>query len=230
MANWLPGTRAKQLDMALAWKTQLTLHAVNWNVPPEAVSDFSAAFELAQNIFENAIVNGRTPALTAECERLFNAMIAIMRDIKNRYFRSPPLLDEDFVALFLNMPDTTKTTVPAPVAKPAMEISYMGTHSVNMYLSAAVNSPPDPHLSEWGFRIYYGIMPIIGEANAEKHELTQVPVSGEDLPFSKFTRRKKDRMEFDPRDSGKRVYFCAQYENSKGDKGPWGEMYDALIT
>ncbi|GHT64941.1 hypothetical protein FACS1894110_05660 [Spirochaetia bacterium] len=46
----------------------------------------------------------------------------------------------------------------------------------------------------YGYRVYYGILPAGGAAmetaTGVKRELLKAPVSGEELPFSKFTRRK----------------------------------------
>jgi hypothetical protein len=59
-------------------------------------------------------------------------------------------------------------------------------------------------------------------ATGVKHELIQTLTSGEQLPFSKFTRRKKELFDFTQKDSGKTVYFCVRYENAKGEPEPWG--------
>jgi hypothetical protein len=57
----------------------------------------------------------------------------------------------------------------------------------------------------------------------------RIPKGGEDLPFSKFTRRKKELMDFAQEDSGKTAYFCIRYENAKGEPGHWGPMFNAVI-
>jgi hypothetical protein len=46
---------------------------------------------------------------------------------------------------------------------------------------------------------------------------------------SVFTRKKRCRFDFSEDDRGKTVYFCAHYENAKGDVGPWGPIVSALI-
>jgi hypothetical protein len=81
--------------------------------------------------------------------------------------------------------------------------------------------------SNHGVRIYWGVM---GTAAAtDKFRLTEVPLNGEDLPHSVFTRRKKYRFDFLEEDRGKTVYFCLRYENSKGEAGPWGSVISAII-
>jgi hypothetical protein len=66
-------------------------------------------------------------------------------------------------------------------------------------------------------------------ATGTKGELLKVPVAGEELPHSKFTRRKKELFDFAQEDSGKRAYFCVRYENAKGEPGPQGPVFSAVI-
>jgi hypothetical protein len=54
-------------------------------------------------------------------------------------------------------------------------------------------------------------------------------ISGEELPHSRFTRRKKELFDFPQEDRGKTIYFCVRYENAKGEPGPWGPIFSAVI-
>jgi hypothetical protein len=56
-----------------------------------------------------------------------------------------------------------------------------------------------------------------------------VPSAGEELPFSRFTKRRRERLDFDAADSGKTAYFCIRLENAKGEPGPWGALFSAVI-
>jgi hypothetical protein len=81
--------------------------------------------------------------------------------------------------------------------------------------------------------VYWGVMPTGGAtveaATGSKRELMKAPVTGSELPHSKFTRRKRELFDFAGDDSGKTVYFCIQYENAKGDQGPWGPLFSSII-
>jgi hypothetical protein len=78
-------------------------------------------------------------------------------------------------------------------------------------------------------RIFWGIM---GEpTEKDRFRLSTPPVTGNDLPHSVFTQRKKYRFDFDG-DSGKTVWFCLRYENKKGGKegeGSFGPLFSAII-
>jgi hypothetical protein len=116
----------------------------------------------------------------------------------------------------------------------AAQLSTSVIHTIDLRLSPKPGSLPDIYEKDYGFRIYYGIMPHGGasteEAASTKHYLMQPPASGDELPLSFFTHRKRHRVTFDAHDRGKTAYFCVQYENSKGDKGIWSSVSDFIIT
>jgi hypothetical protein len=55
------------------------------------------------------------------------------------------------------------------------------------------------------------------------------PAKVEDLSNSSFTTRTPYTFVFTSDKQGQRVYFCLRWENSKGDKGPWGALTSAVI-
>jgi hypothetical protein len=78
-------------------------------------------------------------------------------------------------------------------------------------------------------RIYYGLTGTPTENFPLR--VTNPSKTGKDLPRLFFARRKKERLDFDG-ESGNTVYFCLQYENSKGGeegKGPFGPFLSAVI-
>jgi hypothetical protein len=94
--------------------------------------------------------------------------------------------------------------------------------------TAAWGIPPDAR-SDYGVRIYYGLS---GEpTEARRFRAAPSSKTGRDLPESLFTRRKKERFDFDG-ESGKTAYFCLQYETPSGGdagKGPFGPILSAVI-
>jgi hypothetical protein len=140
------------------------------------------------------------------------ALTAKMRDIKKRYFYVPPLTDADLISLGPKVPDTTYTPSGRPTAQ--VKIIYV------------TGNPADP--ANKGFRIWYSVSappgmaatvnPVefsrSGNSQAENLPRTadfqQPPANPDDLRKSFYTKRKKDLIEFDFGDSGKRVYFAVQ--------------------
>ncbi|MDR1930284.1 MAG: hypothetical protein LBQ44_06590, partial [Treponema sp.] len=78
-----------------------------------------------------------------------------------------------------------------------------------------------------------GIMPPGGatleQAASVKHYLMAPPEDGEGLRHYRFTRRKRERIEFDAAESGMTAWVCCRYENQKGWTGRWGPPVSAVI-
>jgi hypothetical protein len=232
-SNWLPGRRENQLAMAKNWLTVLGTQADTWNIPAAEVTEFQTLTTAAATALDAAQSSERTPVITANCKAAFDTLVVKMRFIKSRYFLSPPLTDADIISLELKPKDTTHTPVPPPTAQAEADISRPGVHLLELHLRPVSGAPPDPHRSDYGYRIYHGVLPPGGAsvemATGTKRELLKAPVSGDELPHSRFTRRKKELYDFPAEDSGKTVFFCVRYENAKGESGPWGPLFSSVI-
>ena len=91
----------------------------------------------------------------------------------------------------------------------------------------AGTEPPDSRW-DYGFALYKGVMPH-GEATLEqaagvRHYLMNEPLSGDELPCYRFTRRKTELLDFAAEESGMTAFFCVRYENQKGGHGSWGPV------
>jgi hypothetical protein len=49
------------------------------------------------------------------------------------------------------------------------------------------------------------------------------------LVNSSFDTRTPFTLEFDDAERGHTVYFCLRWENTRGEKGPWGEIVSAIV-
>jgi hypothetical protein len=156
------------------------------------------------------------------------------RFIKKHYLLVPPLTPRDLATLLLDQADDTWSPIGAPPGQPAITITYPGGPHVLMVRLAPLpgTEPPDSR-GDHGFALYLGVMPQGGatleQAAGIKHYLMQEPRSGEELLHLRFTRRKKEPVNFDASESGMTAYFCAHYENGKGQVGNWGPVASAII-
>ncbi|MDR2537207.1 MAG: hypothetical protein LBC46_02765 [Treponema sp.] len=216
--DWLPGTRNAIIAMVKAWLTMFLTKLQLWGIPSEVSENLSALASKADDALTTAKNEfTRTPVATAQCKEAFDALTDAMRDVKRRYFLSPPLIDSDYVALGLKPPDTTHTASRVPTAQVQVETFLVGRHELGVRFIYVTGSPDDPENK--GYRIWYSVL-----AQGETP-----PASPEDLRKSFFTQRKKDVIQFDFEDSGKIAYFAVQVENSSGKQGPWGPIVSALI-
>ena len=228
--DWFPASRILILIMARVWENILALKGVLWNIPADLLTEFHNLLMAAQAAFDAATPSERTPVLTARMNEAFDKLEACMRYIKDRYFKQPPLLDEDLVSLLLRPKDDTLTPIPCPESRPLIFISYTGYNTIVLNITVMPGESP-PY--ECHIELFRGIMPQGGatleEAAGPKRYLMRPPSSGDNLFKLVDTNRKREKISFPPEEGGKIAYFCARYVNEKGEAGPWGPVAAAVI-
>ena len=223
--DWLPSKREDQLGTAKIWDQIFAANQDKWNfVPDEMKTRLSSAVNAAD--MEISIPPGeRNPVSNQRLKTAFAELVAVMRDIKKRYFYNPPLTDADLVSLGLTPKDTIPTSILPPDMPAIADIMFPASEIVELCKIRAVGANADSR-APYGVRIYYGVLGSPDEA--DRFRMTQRPKAGIDLPLSVFTRRKSHRFNFAGR-SGNEVFFCLRYENSKGEAGPWGKLISGFI-
>jgi hypothetical protein len=216
--------------MAKNWSAILTAKSASWNVPAAELTQLDALAAAAGTILDKAQSSERTTVITAQCKAAFEDLTGKMRFVKNHFFLIPPLTDTDLISLGLKPRDTIHTPVPPPAEQAEADVLRPGVHLLELILRVIGGASLR---SGTGFRVYWGVMPpggaTVESATGSKRELMKAPTAGEELPFSRFTKRKRERFDFDGADSGKTAYFCIRLENAKGEAGPWGALFSAVI-
>jgi hypothetical protein len=149
---------------------------------------------------------------------------ALVRPFVNQYLRFPPVADEDRLAMGIPNRDTKPTRVLPPASQAEADMMFPGIHLLELVKIRKVGTLSDDPRSDYGVSIHIGIL----DAVHGKWRITAVPATGEDMPYAVFTREKKLLLDLDG-ESGKTVYLCLRYENSKGEAGPFGPILHAVI-
>jgi hypothetical protein len=227
--NWLPGTREAQLNMAQVWLTVIPIRGSGWSIPAPELQELTACVSNAAAILQTALSGDRTHTITTECQRLFGELVAKMRFIKDRYFKTPPLMDEDYTALLLKVPDTTRSPRGDPKAQMTAEIRRSGTNMLILAYRYAEGTEhlADPH-TDVSRQVRSGLLPPPGITPVGT-DLTKVPTTPEELPDVFDTKRKTDYIYFPPGSSGKTAYFEIRIHNGKSGYGPWCPMFSAVV-
>jgi len=232
-SDWMPSSRTGQLSMAKKWDSYMTdQRAAAWGVPTDLRADFISAVNEADHALSIAMTSDRTAAINTAVRVSFGKMVDVMRDLRRRHFFMPPLTEVDWVSLEMRLPDTTITPIGPPTSVVTAEITYPHKNALSLRIV-----PIDGHRyddrADWGFRIYFGVLPHTGDVSEEmlieRQYLRRQPQNPEELTASHFTRRKRDLIDFPYDNSGKQCFICVRYENGKGDKGPWGPMVNSFI-
>jgi hypothetical protein len=234
MPDWYPGSRDEQLHLVNTWLSVFQTKAAQWNIPLANLNGLTAARDYALAILAVVKSGERTPASVVQCNGAFKEMETEARFIKKHYLLLPPLTPADFSTLLLPLPDETQTPVGPPPGQPVLTLTYPGgPHLLAVHLASLPGTEPPDSRGDYGSALYRGIMPQGGatleQAAGVKHYLMQIPLSGDELLHYRFTRRKREPVDFAASESGMTAYFCARYENQKGFVGSWGPVVSAII-
>jgi hypothetical protein len=232
--DWYPRSRDGQIHLVETWLSVFQVKAAEWNIPPARVTDLTAALAAAKEILAVVKSGERTAVSVVQCNEAFRELEAEARFIKKHFLLIPPLTLADYAALLLPLPDETHTPVPPPSGQPVLTITYPGGPHVQMiHLAPLPGTEPPDSRGDYGYALYRGIMPQGGatleQAASVKHYLMKPPLSGDELLHYRFTRRKKEPVDFDASESGMTACFCSRYENGKGEAGKWGPVVSAII-
>jgi hypothetical protein len=227
--DWLPTSRSGQLNMAKVWTTALNAKKAAWNVPQTVIDELQPLITSAETIFGQLESPDRTSVITAEANRVFGGLAAHMRFIKDRYFKSPPLVNEDYTSLLLNIPDMTRTPRGDPRAQTTAEIRRSGTDMLILAYKYAEGTEhlADPH-TDISKQLRWGLLPPHGDTPAGT-DLTKAPTDPLELPNVIDTHRKTDIINFPVGSSGKTAYFCVRLHNGKSGYGPWCPIFQAIV-
>jgi hypothetical protein len=199
-----------------------------WGIPAAQITELSGLTVTADTALAHAMSSERTHAVTVACKMAFNALVNKMRFFKKHYFLVPPLTPVDLARLGFKE-SNPPSPIPTPESQPTADLSFPGIHLVELQDIRPIGGPPPDPRGNYGARIHYGLSGTPTENFPFR--VTGTPKTGKDLPKSFFTRRKKERFDFDG-ESGNTVYFCLQYEKATGGekgKGPFGPILSAVI-
>jgi hypothetical protein len=140
-----------------------------------------------------------------------NEFRPIYRQLYSSFLKASPFVtDEDLISM--DMPPRHTGSHPSPVAKKAPE--YYDDTSVHRQIGIHIKGakPEGQH----GVEVCWAI-------------LDSPPTTIEELTHSSFVTRSPLILSFDENQRGKKVFFCLRWENTRGEKGPWSDIFSAII-
>ncbi|MDR2627946.1 MAG: hypothetical protein LBC40_07935 [Dysgonamonadaceae bacterium] len=200
------------LSYVLANLSRFAIPGYSYESLQAKVTEFRTAQEKAEN--PNA---GKADKLV-RTEKAADVRKAT-RSFVNQYLRyNPAVTDEDRVKLGLTVPDPAPTPAPLPVTWPVVRRIDSGTIMRLKLIyrdSQTADSRAKPDHTN-GAEICYVIRDT-------------PPTSTDDLIHSVFSTHSPYTFIFDEPQRGKTIWFRLRWENTRGQKGPWSELYSAII-
>jgi hypothetical protein len=222
--DWVPSNHEALFNQATATTQFLTIPVLDrMGISGASQTWYSSDF---YNVFRtyvsaySAWLNpaNRTPAKTAAFLEAEVAFKKIYRKLYTGYIKNNPLVtDEDLVNMGMpkhssggrtpSIPPTDLVEATVDTSKPGMIIIHYRTKN-----SSSTAKPRSVH----GVEIVHAI-------------LDKAPKDWSELIHSSSDTRTPAQLVFSGEYRGKTVYFALRWENSIGKKGPWSEIYNAII-
>jgi hypothetical protein len=181
-------------------------------------------FTPALDAFETAFTDWKDPAertqtktiKLAEAEEAFKAAY---RKLYTGFLRESPLVtDDDLNSMGLPRRSSGRTPAPVPQDYPDADVdtSHLRRVTIHFYEDTGAHRKAKPagvHGAEIRWQVFD----------------TQQEVHLDELINSSFDTNSPLTLEFNDRQRGKVLYFALRWENTRGEKGPFGPILNAII-
>ncbi|MDR2362393.1 MAG: hypothetical protein LBD91_06645 [Prevotellaceae bacterium] len=144
----------------------------------------------------------------------------LRQDIKEFLMFNRHVTDEDRDNLGLPIHDTKPTPIPPPAYEPEITFTTPSPAILEIHIRAK---------NEVGRAKPYGVHGAEVKWLLATSPDAPPPVDWDELLHSSFATRSPLRMTFNGYDRGKRLFFAARWENNRGEKGPWTEIFSAIV-
>ena len=189
-----------------AWGIDAAWHTGSFK---PACTEWNLAWEKYENpATRTTLITAAKKEKRTAYEKMLMILIANLRS-------NTRLTDDERRALGIHIRDTKPTPTPAPTSFPvvAIDTSMMRRLTISFRDSATKSAakPKGVHGAEIKWLI-----------------VSEKPLV-EDLINSAFDTRTPYTLEFADDQRGKTVWVCLRWENTRGEKGPWGDMESAIV-
>jgi hypothetical protein len=188
-----------------------------FNIPTEALPPLQTqltAYEVAFAAVQ-APNHGKVDVLTKnEARDALKSSVRVF--VKACLTCNPAVSDADRENMGLPLHDGTRKPAPVPAMIPELELDSAVIRQITVHFKDAGSGKRGKPAHVHGV-----------ELRRELPDATPSSVNG--LKSSAFDTASPYTFKFDDPDRGKALYICPRWENNKGDKGPWGEIYKAIV-
>ena len=158
----------------------------------------------------------RTPVITAtkrdtrtEYEKILMILVANLRS-------NTRVTNDDRRAMGIHIRDTKPTPAPVPTTYPILAIDTATARRLTINFRDSASSSAAKPKGVHGAEIKW----LIADERPTVEQLTN----------STFDTRTPYTLVFTDEQRAKTVWICARWENTRGEKGPWGDMENAIVT
>ncbi|MDR3269179.1 MAG: hypothetical protein LBT83_08960 [Tannerella sp.] len=208
-------------DALLIWLNNLLPYVkenlARFGITPDDTTELNIATGLLADANAKADAPNAGKADRLDRKAKATNVIRIARMFVNMFLRyNPAVTDEDRINMGLNVPDSKPSPAPIPDTYPTCSIdSSVILRLTLQYRDSNSTSRAKPY-GVHGCEIRWAI-------------LDAPPIDTDDLLRSEFSTHSPHTLEFKEHERGRVVFFRLCWENTRGQKGPWSEIYNAFV-
>jgi hypothetical protein len=212
----LPQNEEGLLDFGENFVPQVVTNAEALQIPAKEATDVQTAFTSFKTLHAQAKSPTRNPIITAEKNAAKEEFIRLVREMINFRFANPIITDAIRIQYGLHVKDTTHTPHGVPTTRPDFTLSNKDFRRLDVdFHDQGTTSKAKP----------YGISGAVISWSVLDHP----PADGGELTKAILATRTPHTLEFTEEERGQTVYVALQWQNNKGQKGPWSEILWAIV-
>jgi hypothetical protein len=195
---------------------QVVANAATLQIPAQEATDLQTAFTTFKGLHAQAKSPTRNPIITAEKNAAKDEFLRLVREMINFRFANPIITDAIRIQYGLHVKDTVHTPHGVPTTRPDFTLSNKDFRRLNVdFHDQGTTSKAKP----------YGISGAVISWSVLDHP----PADGGELTKAILATRTPHTLEFTEEERGQTVYVALQWQNNKGQKGPWSEILWAIV-
>lgn len=193
-------------------------NADRWRIFIEEIESWEPDFLLFKHTVDMlAHPENRYPANTTRKNEAKRVLKAKLRPfVQGRIYHNTAVTPSDLLSMGLPVHKTKHTRIPKPSAMPRFYAHSTGEREITFMAVNPGSGKRDKPAHVHGVKYSW----IIDD---------HAPVNHQQLNESCFNRRTKIKQTFSETERGKFLFAAAQYQNEKGETGPWSDIKKAII-
>jgi hypothetical protein len=214
--SYLPRKDAELVAWSDNFIAQVAASAAAWTIPTTEVTELQTAlanfkqyYAQADSPKKSSIIVSQKNATRARLETKIRAMV-------NFRLQNPVITASQRIAMGLHVRDTSPTTIPVPSTRPELDIDVLDVRRLSVVFHDQGKTSKAKPYGVNGAVISYAVR-------------STPPGDVNDLIHSTLATRTPHTLAFSEEERGKTVYVAIQWQNEKGEKGPWSEIEHAII-
>jgi hypothetical protein len=215
--DYIPAAEKVFVDWVKALVEFISTKISEWSIPQYEFDLLQVAKDFFISTYEVAIDPAtRTKTAIAAKNRRKKELIALLRSFIKTYIAfNPAVTEEERIGAGLPIPKSDRTPAPVPTRYPNYTVeSSLRQLTVHFFdVDSKHTAKPD---GVHGAEIRWAI-------------LEEPPVNENALTQSSFDTRTPFVLTFTEDQRGKAVYMCLRWENTRGQKGPWGNIMKEIV-